>query len=127
MDQTTANVVGIVSALGGGTVVTLLVQAIIRGVTGRAGRELSAVEYERKLRREAEKRADEAERALDHEATARRKQAEYSSTLRRQMIEHGIPIREIPEWPVDAATMPRAEARRLVQEANDPRFRKRTS
>lgn len=123
-DATTENVVAIISALGGGAILATLIQALIRWLGGRAGRERNAVDYERKLRREAEARADTAERQLDHEASARRKQAEYSSQLRRKMIEHGIPVEEIPLWPMDASTIPREEVNRIIKK-QDPKFRAR--
>jgi hypothetical protein len=121
-DVNTQNIVAIISAFGGGAVLVALTQALIRWFTGRAGREQRGVAYERKLRHEAEDRIQELEDSLDHEISVRRRQAEYSSRLRRILIEKGIPEAEIPAWPVDAATLPRREVNRLVKEA-DPRFK----
>ena len=45
---------------------------------------------------------DEAEKLrdkLEHQYSISRIQKEYSSRLRRMMIEKGIPVSEIPDWP----------------------------
>jgi hypothetical protein len=123
---TVQDIVALISALGGGAVLLRLIQSLGKWIGGKAGRERDAVEYERRRADEAQRRADEAERELDHEAMVRRKQAEYSSLLRRKMIEHGVPEESIPAWPVDAATMPRAKVREILrkqQERREPRER----
>ena len=45
---------------------------------------------------------DDAEKLrdkLEHQYSINRIQKEYSSQLRRMMIEKGIPVSEIPDWP----------------------------
>lgn len=126
--MTVQDIVALISALGGGAVLLRLIQSLGKWIGGKAGRERDAVEYERRRADEAQRRADDAERALDREAVIRRKQAEYSSLLRRKMIENGVPEESIPAWPVDAATMPRAKVREIIskQEQRERNHEQRT-
>lgn len=79
-------------ALGLGAAVPALIRGGIAHVTGRAERERTA-----------------AQDAIDDAAHAHRRAAryqrealafkEYSSRLRRLLIEHGVPLEQIPPWP----------------------------
>ena len=43
--------------------------------------------------------SDKLRDRLEHQYSVNRIQKEYSSRLRRMMIEKGIPVSEIPDWP----------------------------
>src|SRR5688572_28992309 len=94
----------LITALGVGAVLPEIVKAIIRGVSGRVGREQSAVEYERKNARSADeralveqKRADAAEEATDREIVRRRAAEGYAAHLERVLIRNGIPLDELTQ------------------------------
>ena len=85
-----------------------LIQAIGVLVVGLGGRELVAgiwkkyngKAYEEKNRiKEALDDAEKLRDKLEHQHSINRIQKEYSSRLRRVMIEKGIPVSEIPDWP----------------------------
>lgn len=94
----------LITALGVGAVLPQIVRAIINAVSGRVGREQSAVEYERKNARDADaralveqRRADSLDEKLDSEIVRRRAAEGYAAHLERVLIRHGISLDEITQ------------------------------
>ena len=82
----------VVLALGGATIIPKLVDGIRAWKTGRA-------KEEKLENRTALGRLADAERRRDDEANFRRRLEEYASSLRRMLLELGVPENKIPEWP----------------------------
>ena len=78
----------VVVALGGKE----LIQGLLKRRDGRADEEKTRV-------KEALDDAEKLRERLEHQYSINRIQKEYSSRLRRVMIEKGIPVSEIPDWP----------------------------
>ena len=78
----------VIVALGGKE----LIQGWIKRRNGKANEEKARV---KKALNDAERLRDR----LEHQYSINRVQKEYSSRLRRIMIEKGIPVSEIPDWP----------------------------
>ncbi|MWV50053.1 hypothetical protein GRS96_12315 [Rathayibacter sp. VKM Ac-2803] len=59
-------------------------------------------------------RAEAADQRADAEGRNRRRLEEYSSVLRRRLIDHGLPPAELPKWPdlepIPAPTLPTGTA-----------------
>lgn len=94
----------LITALGVGAVLPEIVKAIIRAISGKVGREQSAVEYERKNARDADtralveqQRADQADERLDKEIVKRRTAEGYAAHLERVLIRNGIPLDELTQ------------------------------
>ena len=77
-----------ITALGGKE----LIQGWLRRRSGKADEEKNRV-------KEALDDAEKLRDKLEHQYSINRIQKEYSSRLRRTMIEKGIPVSEIPDWP----------------------------
>ena len=77
-----------ITALGGKE----LIQGWIKRRNGKADEEKARV-------KEALNDAERLRDRLEHQYSINRVQKEYSSRLRRIMIEKGIPVSEIPDWP----------------------------
>lgn len=86
-------------AIGAGAIGRDLVGALIKWLGGKVGRERDVVAYERARAKEEQDRADELDRKLDFETRVRRKTQEYAARLRRQAIENGTPVADLPPWP----------------------------
>lgn len=86
-------------ALGVGAIGRDLVTALIKGIGGKAARERDIVAQERQRARDEQQRADDLDRRLDFETRVRRKTQEYAAKLRRQAIENGTPVADLPPWP----------------------------
>lgn len=78
----------VIVALGGKE----LIQGWIKRRNGKADEEKARV-------KEALNDAERLRDRLEHQYSINRVQKEYSSRLRRIMIEKGIPVSEIPDWP----------------------------
>jgi hypothetical protein len=113
------NWAAILTALGVGTLISEIVRAIIKAVSGRVGRERSGIEYEVARRKQVEKDADEAKKKfqqeidnLDHKADGeivKRRIAEAKAArYERLLILNGIiPSRET--WTDETALPDRKE------------------
>ena len=78
----------VIVALGGKE----LIQGWLKRRNGKADEEKARV-------KEALDDAEKLREKLEHQYSINRVQKEYSSRLRRIMIEKGIPVSEIPDWP----------------------------
>lgn len=78
----------VIVALGGKE----LIQGWLKRRNGKADEEKARV-------KEALNDAERLRDRLEHQYSINRVQKEYSSRLRRIMIEKGIPVSEIPDWP----------------------------
>lgn len=88
-------IVGVIVALGGKEII----QGLINKHNGKAQEERARV---REATADAEKlraKLNSTYDRLERQISANRVQKEYSSTLRRIMIEAGIPKDKIPDWP----------------------------
>jgi hypothetical protein len=106
--MTPEQIAALAIAFGGGSVITAVVNALIKAASGRVGRERDSVSYERRLRFESDDRADK-------EAAKRRILQEYASALRSMAVQHGVQETSLPPWP-DDTTLPRARVKEI---AND--------
>lgn len=119
-----ASLIGLVTALGVGTVIPQLASGLIKHLGGRFEAERTinadalaqrdsawshALEVERRCEvREVEAwaRVERAEAAADREAASRRRLQEYASLLRSTMVECcGVRAADLPSWP-DAKDCP---------------------
>lgn len=105
--MTAENWAAIITALGLGTILTEVIRAIVRAVSGRVGRERNAVEYERKQADAANKRAEGFQRDVDTEIRKRRVAEARAARYERLLILNGIvPNRDT--W-TDETTVPTSE------------------
>lgn len=79
-------VIGLLTALGGGAILTKLVEALIGWIGGKPAREQSV--WDR----------------YDNEAKKRRMAEEHAAVLRRLYIEGGLDPAKLPAWPVYSST-----------------------
>jgi hypothetical protein len=125
---TTTDVAGILTALGVGTLLPMMVKGIGRWVTGRAGRQRDAVAEERRRANDAEdradrrvaaaeSRADEAQERADMEARNRGRIAETAAEYARVLKLNGIDPDDVEPWPALEKTIPR---HRLNLETENP-------
>ncbi|MFJ3393977.1 hypothetical protein [Leifsonia aquatica] len=116
--MTASDVAGILTALGVGTLLPMIIKGVGRWVTGRAGRQRDAVAEERRRANAAEDRADrrvaaaearadEAQERADMEARNRGRIAEAAAEYRRTLQEHGIDPDAAYGWPALEKTIPR--------------------
>lgn len=116
--MTASDVAGILTALGVGTLLPMVVKGVGRWVTGRAGRQRDAVAEERRRataaedradRRvaAAEARADEAQERADMEARNRGRIAETAAEYARVLKLNGIDPDGVEPWPSLEKTIPR--------------------
>jgi len=103
----------LIAALGIGAILPKVVEAIIRAISGKVGREQSAVEYERKNARDADarataeqKRADELDRKMDEQIVKRRAAEGYAAHLERVLARNGISLDEITRPSINIAETP---------------------
>lgn len=85
-------VTALIVALGGATLIPKLIDWAKAMQSGKAAREKAE-------NRSALGRLAAAEDERDDEAAHRRRLEEYASTLRRMLIELGVPDGKIPNWP----------------------------
>lgn len=102
--------VGLVTAVGGGAGIAKLVDGLLKIRSG-----MSAKETQRSVdivhqRDRAIAREERAWTLVDAEAAKRRREQEYSSRLRRQLIEHGF---EPDQAPVYEETITKAQLKKL--------------
>ena len=116
--MTASDVAGILTALGVGTLLPMIIKGVGRWITGRAGRQRDAVADERRRADAAEKwadrrvaaadaRADEAQERADMEARNRGRIAETAAEYRRTLQLNGIDPDDVEPWPALEKTIPR--------------------
>lgn len=74
-------VIAFLTATGAGAILLKLVEGIVQWATGKS------------------KREHDAWAQRDEEAQKRRLLEEYAHTLRRELIDRGIEVEDIPQWP----------------------------
>jgi len=102
--------VTVVTSAGGSAVLLAFVNGFWKQISGKANRERRRNTDLATQRAKAIEERDAAEKERDIADRKRREEAEYSSRLRRQLIEHGItPLEPNPQlWSIDH-TVPKAQ------------------
>lgn len=100
---------------GGGAALATLVTGLVRWLSGSASRErIRNADIERQRLVAIEERAS-AEKQRDEADRKRRIAYEYASTLRSQLLEHGIQPEALPE----DLTVPRTAVKQIREKADD--------
>lgn len=94
----------LIAALGVGAILPQIVTAIIKAISGRVGRERSAVEYERNRAAQAQEQADMLDGKLDDEIVKRRRAESKAAYYERLLVINGI-LPSVSGW-VDEDTKP---------------------
>lgn len=101
--------VALLGAGGGGAVLLALVNGLIKWLSGASARERDRNTNLESQRKKAIEEREAAENEREQADLRRRQAYEYASTLRRQLIENGIPVED---WPLDR-TIPQYKVKEL--------------
>lgn len=93
--------VAVLTAGGGGAILTGLANGLVKYFNGSAGREKGRNADLKAQRDDLYQRLLDAQHAADVESRRRRLAQEHAAGLRSMLLEHGVPLAELPPWPTE--------------------------